>query len=92
MEHAKFIRHAGKEVFVLDFTDKKPAAALDLIEECARQVRTRPEASVRTLTLVAGGTFSQEVPHGNTSQIDHLVLSIYGIFVIETKNYINVFE
>jgi hypothetical protein len=24
---------------------------------------------------------------GNTSQIDHLVLSIYGIFVIETKNY-----
>ncbi|SMO91084.1 Topoisomerase DNA binding C4 zinc finger [Saccharicrinis carchari] len=25
--------------------------------------------------------------NGNTSQIDHLVLSIYGIFVIETKNY-----
>ena len=24
---------------------------------------------------------------GKTSQIDHLVLSIYGIFVIETKNY-----
>ncbi|MEZ5009321.1 MAG: nuclease-related domain-containing protein [Chitinophagales bacterium] len=24
---------------------------------------------------------------GYTSQIDHLVLSIYGIFVIETKNY-----
>ena len=64
MEHAKFIQHAGKEVFVLDFTDKKPAAALELIEECARQVRTRPEASVRTLTLVSGGTFSQEVLSG----------------------------
>lgn len=25
--------------------------------------------------------------NGNTSQIDHLVISIYGIFVIETKNY-----
>ena len=25
--------------------------------------------------------------NGRTSQIDHLVLSIYGIFVIETKNY-----
>ena len=24
---------------------------------------------------------------GNTSQIDHLVISVYGIFVIETKNY-----
>ena len=25
--------------------------------------------------------------HGSTSQVDHVVLSIYGIFVIETKNY-----
>ena len=25
--------------------------------------------------------------HGGSSQIDHLVVSIYGIFVIETKNY-----
>jgi len=25
--------------------------------------------------------------YGKTSQIDHLILSIYGIFVIETKNY-----
>jgi hypothetical protein len=25
--------------------------------------------------------------NGKTSQIDHLVLSVYGIFVIETKNY-----
>lgn len=25
--------------------------------------------------------------NGNTSQIDHVVLSEYGIFVIETKNY-----
>ena len=64
MEHAKFIQHFGKEVFVLDFTDKKPAAALDLIEECARQVRTRPHGTVLTLTLVSGGTFSQEVLTG----------------------------
>lgn len=25
--------------------------------------------------------------NGNTSQIDHLVISVYGVFVIETKNY-----
>lgn len=25
--------------------------------------------------------------HGHTSQIDHVVVSEYGIFVIETKNY-----
>jgi hypothetical protein len=28
-----------------------------------------------------------ESENGNTSQIDHLVISVYGIFVIETKNY-----
>lgn len=28
-----------------------------------------------------------ENPNGSTSQIDHLVISEYGIFVIETKNY-----
>ncbi len=61
MEHARFIRHAGKDVFVLDFRNKKPDEALVLIEECARQVRNRPEGSVLTLTLVSGGTFSQDV-------------------------------
>lgn len=64
MENARFIQHAGKEVFVLDFTDKKPDAALLLIDECARQVRARAEGSVRTLTLVSGGTFSQDVLAG----------------------------
>jgi hypothetical protein len=64
MNHAKFIQHAGKEVFILDFTDKKPAEALALINECARQVQARPQGSVRTLTLVSGGTFSQEVLSG----------------------------
>ncbi len=61
MEHARFIQHNGQDVFVLDFTDKKPAEALILIDECARQVRSRPEGSVLTLTLVSGGTFSQDV-------------------------------
>lgn len=28
-----------------------------------------------------------ETENGGTSQIDHLVISVYGIFVIETKNY-----
>lgn len=64
MEHAKFIMHAGKEVFVLDFTNKKPAEAMTLIDECALQVRKRPEGTVLTLTLVSGGTFSQEVLSG----------------------------
>ena len=64
MENACFIQHAGKEVFVLDFTDKKPDAALQLIDECARAVRKRPEGSVVTLTLVSGGTFSQDVLAG----------------------------
>ena len=64
MENACFIQHAGKEVFVLDFTNKKPAEALQLIDECARQVQLRPEGSVVTLTLVSGGTFSQDVLSG----------------------------
>lgn len=61
MEHAQFIQHRGKEVFILDFTNKKPAEALLLIDECARQVRSQPEGSVLTLTMVSGGTFSQDV-------------------------------
>jgi hypothetical protein len=64
MEHARFIQHAGKDIFVLDFTNKKPDEALVLIDECARQVRSRPNGSVRTLTLVSGGTFSQDVLSG----------------------------
>lgn len=26
-------------------------------------------------------------PNGNTAQIDHVVVSLYGVFVLETKNY-----
>ncbi|WP_350617509.1 nuclease-related domain-containing protein, partial [Pseudomonas sp. HY7a-MNA-CIBAN-0227] len=27
------------------------------------------------------------LPNGGSTQIDHVIVSIYGIFVIETKNY-----
>ena len=28
-----------------------------------------------------------EVEYGNTTQIDHILINEYGVFVIETKNY-----
>lgn len=61
MERAQFVQHKGKEIFVLDCSDCKPADAHPIIDECARQVRSRPPKSVRTLTIASGGTFDNEI-------------------------------
>lgn len=60
MERARFVQHKGKEIFVLDCSNCKPAEVHLIIDECARQVRRRTAKSVRTLTIAGGGRFDNE--------------------------------
>jgi len=60
MEKARFVQHRGKEIFILDCSNCKPAEVHEIIDECARQVRCRPAKSVRTLTIAGGGKFDNE--------------------------------
>ena len=50
-------------------------------KKVAKILKSLPETEYRVLSNVM-----LETSHG-TTQIDHVVVSVYGIFVIETKNY-----
>jgi hypothetical protein len=45
------------EVFILDCAGCSASTVHDTIDECARQVQSRPEKAVRTLTIASGGKF-----------------------------------
>ena len=57
MDNSKFIFHKGKEIFILDCTDCGPEMVHNIIDECAKQVQSRPEKSVRTLTIATNAKF-----------------------------------
>ncbi|MBW6511304.1 MAG: hypothetical protein K0A93_04180 [Desulfuromonadaceae bacterium] len=57
MQRARFIRHDGQEIFVLDCSGCEPHEIEQIIDECARQVRARPEKSVLTMTIAGGASF-----------------------------------
>ncbi len=57
MEDSCFTRIQGKEIYRLNFAYDDIKEAEVLIDECARQVRRRPENSVLTLTIVSKGKF-----------------------------------
>jgi|SRR5512138_346894 hypothetical protein len=59
-QRARFIQHNGKEIFLLDCSNCKPGEVHEIIDECARQVRARPEKSVLTMTIAGGGKFDNE--------------------------------
>lgn len=59
-KRARFVDCDGREIFFLDCTNCKAADIHEMIDECARQVRSRPKSSVLTLTIVGGGKFDQE--------------------------------
>ena len=61
MENARFTSEYGKEIFVLTFDYTAIQEAVPLIEECADQIRSRPENSVLTLTVVSKGKFNTEL-------------------------------
>ena len=61
MEKSRFVYESGKEIYQLKFEYNEPEEALPVIEECAKSVRSRPDKSVVTLTIVSGGKFNMQV-------------------------------
>jgi len=62
MARTTMIAHKGKQICFLDFHDVTDnAQALLAIAEARKIVRSRPMASVLTLTWVAGSSFNKEV-------------------------------
>jgi len=61
MQRARFIDHKGKKIFVLDCSDCKPADVHEIIDECARVVRSQPPKSVLTMTIAGGGKFDNDI-------------------------------
>ena len=61
MQRANFVTYKGKEIFVLDCSDCEPHEVEEVINECARQVRSRPEKSVLTLTIAGGASFDGKI-------------------------------
>lgn len=55
MDSAKFVEHKGQRIFLMDCTDASLDGMNQIIETCAREVRSQPEKSIFTL-IVAGGT------------------------------------
>ncbi len=90
MENSCFTRIHGKEVYRLNFDYDDIKDAEGLINECARQVRTRPENSVLTLTIVARGKFDvtlvdklKALTKGNTPYVRKAaVVGIAGLYKV----------
>ena len=90
VKNACFTGEYGKEIFVLNFAYDAIEEAVPLIEECAEQVRKRPENSVLTLTIVEKGKFNSELvdylkdlTKGNTPYVRKAaVIGIAGLYKV----------
>jgi hypothetical protein len=60
-ERVQFIKHKGKELLFLDFSECKPEEVLSVIDEAKMAIRTRSENSVCTLTDVTNLRFDDNV-------------------------------
>jgi hypothetical protein len=61
MDRVVFIKHNGKELLYLDFSNCKPIDVFLVIDEAKKTIRTRPENSVLTLTDVTNMRFDDRV-------------------------------
>lgn len=90
MERSRFITHQGREIFVLDCSNCSAQMVHDIIDECAKQVRSRPEKSVRTLTIASGAKFDgetisklKELTKGNEPYVEKAALvGISGLYKV----------
>lgn len=90
MERSSFIQHKGREIYMLDCSDCESGDIVSILDECARQVRSRPEKSVRTLTVAGGGKFDNDVIHklkeltqGNEPYVEKAaVVGITGLYKV----------
>lgn len=99
MERSRFMMHRGREIYVLDCSDCRPDEVVRIIDECARQVRSRPAGSVRTLTIAGGGKFDnnvlqklKELTQGNAPYVERAaVVGITGLYKV-VMNTIKLFS
>jgi hypothetical protein len=60
MNNSSFTNEYGKKVYVLNFEGHTVEDAVPLVDECAKQIRQRPEASVLTLTIATNLKFTPD--------------------------------
>ena len=90
MERARFIDYRGRRIFQLDCSGCTAQEITAIIAETARQVRSEPLASVRTVTVAGGGRFDQEtirqlkeLTKGNAPYVDRAaVVGISGLYKV----------
>ncbi len=90
MNNACFTTEFGSEIFILNFAYEDIKEAVPLIDECARQVRQRPEGSVKTLTIVEKGKFDlalvdklKDLTKGNSPYVNKAaVVGIKGLYKV----------
>lgn len=63
-DRIKFIRHQGKDILVLDFSNSRTEEVLQVIEDATLLISTLPRQSVLTLTDVTNARFNEEVNEG----------------------------
>ena len=59
--NARFFKQGDKEIFVLNFATDSQKEIVQLIDLSADQIRKRPPKSVRALTIVQKGMFSNDI-------------------------------
>ena len=99
MERSRFIRHKGREIFVLDCSDCKPEEIIGIIDVRVRQVQLSPAHSELTLTIAGGGRFDnnvlqklKELTQGNAPYVDKAaVVGITGLYKV-VMNTIKMFS
>jgi hypothetical protein len=91
MDRARFIEHRGRQIFLLDCRDCKPDEISTIIAETARQVRSQPHGSVRTVTVAGGGSRFEhstilelkDLTKGNAPYVDRAaVVGISGLYKV----------
>lgn len=58
MSHTRFIEHEGVRILEIDFSACRGQEYLRRIEEAAAVIRSQPERSLLTLTIVTGSEYS----------------------------------
>ncbi len=61
MDRCTFITHNGKELLFVDFSNCKPGDVFLIIDEAKKNIRSRPENSILTLTDVTNLRFDDRV-------------------------------
>ena len=90
MDKSRFVFHKGREIYVLDCTDCSAETVHAIIDECARQVQSRQEKSVRTITIAGGGKFDgdtitklKELTKGNAPYVEKAaVVGMTGLYKV----------